>query len=181
MHAQAAVADQRSALHRLYEAADRQAREVDRVRAARAAAPDQPTREELEARGPAEGLDPADVIAKRRRVEHAAHLAGLDAQVQAAASRAEQIAEQIAAIEGELVTVFEITVTRSARLRHYHERRAAVYRRWHRRAWHRRARGSSSVPEWPLHDADATIPVPAWTTEPCPWVHPRATAASAAA
>jgi len=174
LHAQAVVAGQRSSLHRLYEAADRQAGEVGRLRAQRDAQSEQPSEAELQVRGPAEGLDSPEVIAKRRRAVHAARLAGLDGQLQAATGQATQIAEQIAALEGELITVFEITVTRSHQLRFYHERRAAVYRRWHRRAWRRRTRANPAVADWPIHETDDTIPAPAWTAGPCAWIRSRA-------
>jgi hypothetical protein len=180
LHAQSVVADQRSALHRLYEAADRQASEVERLRAVRAAVAESPSSAELEARGPAEGIDSPEVIATRRRREHAARLGMLDGHIQAAAGRAEQLAEQIAGIEGELVTVFEITVTRSGQLRHFHERRAAVYRRWHRRAWRRHNQVNSTASDWPLHTCDQTIPSPPWASEPCPWIRRRAKEATLA-
>jgi hypothetical protein len=134
---------------------------------------EKPDAQALTLRGPAETKTPEAFVAPRRQREHAGRYAAQQAVVESLRDRLVRCERQIAETETVLAAAFDAAVARSARLRAYHERRAAVYRRAHQRAWRRRIRrGSRPVPDWqwPLYTCDATLPAPAWTTGPCPWL-----------
>lgn len=163
---QAGIAEELAELRQLRSRVSSLTGQVAIATARRAAAPAEPSAEELCRRGPAEGYDSAAVVAARRRREHQSHLGALQQPLQAVEGQYREATERIGELAGLLATAYEIAATRSERLRHCHERRAATYLRWHRRGWHRRARAL----DCPLHAAAATIAAPGWIGRPCPWL-----------
>jgi hypothetical protein len=175
---QASLASARSRLQALAGDAAALEQELTRAKARRAVVADEPDADALRRHGAAERFDVPQTIEMRRRREHQARIAALDSEVAASESRLAGVRREMAAIEGLLLTAFDVVVTRSHRLRFFHERRAAVYRRWHRRAWRWATRRTAQHADWPIDPASDTIQAPAWTTRPCPWLRPAANADS---
>lgn len=161
---QAAVAELRTQLSVVESALVAAVEELGRARQARAMLPDEPPVELLASRGPAESRDSAAVVMMRRRDEHRRVLAAADALVAECETKVRGLADKVAQFNATLLAAFEMTVTRSQRLREFHTRRAQVYLRAYRRVIIRRY-GDPATLTFP----DAVIPVPDWTTSPCTW------------
>lgn len=164
LEAQAAVAGVRAHYSVLHTSLATAMEEWERLGEARSALPGEPSPEALTLRGPAEGADSPAVIAMRRRAEHRRVLTQADAELMRARARVEALREEQARVLAALNEVFEAQITRSERLRAFHQRRQEVYLRAFRRAVLRRHPEPSS-----LRLPTPGIAAPAWTQQPCPW------------
>lgn len=167
LEALAGVAGPRVRLGELAAAARAAEAEVERARAGRTALDGELTEEELQARGPAEGHANDAVVAMRRRNEHEYRRRVAGAVVDQTEARARAVTDEQARLVAVLEAAFEAAVTRSARLRAFHTRRAEVFLRAWRRVVLRRHPDPSTLS---LSQPSEEIPAPEWTTGPCPWI-----------
>lgn len=165
LDAQAAAAPMMVRLRALIGAAERAEVAAAAARRSLAGMTTQPSADALAHRGPGEVHDTADAVAARRRAAHQRVVAAADAAAAAAEQRVVALLEQVAAVRADLESLFEITRTRSDRLRRHHERRASTFLRAHRRTVTRRLGSTHTLSD---HVTDA-IRAPRWTDQPCPW------------
>ena len=173
LEAESAVAGVRVRLARLTSEAAAAAATMSTAEGRRREIGEGPDAMELSHRDAAETRTSRDVVAMRRRREHASRLAAADQTVAEALASLSRLECEIAQAQALLEAAFQAATTRSERLREYYERRAAVYRRGHQRGWQREVRRASRHVDdsaWPLYSVPSTLEPPAWTKAPCPWV-----------